>query len=499
MIKKQIIMISVAAFLLLAGILLYVFVISPTVEERSAKTDDVELLPGEEAGTSNRFYMYSHLERKDMASIEVSNGEGTYKMIPDGNGSFCVEGYEWISLDSEKIASLVTTCGATLTKARVTDSADGEKLEEYGLKDPAAYWIVTDNDGKQYKVYVGRALLTGGGYYCRFAGRDSVYVLDTTLADTVLKPVEEFVTPYIIFGISKDDFYTIDDFTIYNKDEKIISIGKIPSKEQINPNALAESVVKYPAPYTPDTETYYGILQGLISFTGDSTYKLGVTEEDLSKCGLDDPDYAVSFEYNGNKYYFLLKDDGEDGYFVISGIYSDIITRISKKNLAYPEYDLLKWLSQYVFRRDITTVTRITVKTGSTDETFNVTHYTGDNGASEISVRSDGGIVLQSESETRSFRQFYGDLLNIAIKDYLPDEAEPGVSMKDYVADPENLTMSVTVETASGERLVYDFYRFSTRRCAISVNGRTDFCGIYDDVKRIASDVEKLQAGEIIE
>ena len=499
MIKKQIIGIIIAAIALVAVIVVYNTVFSPMIEERTAAQDDApELLPGEEAGVANRFYMYSHLDREDMKSIEVENSYGSFRMLPDGNGSFYVDGYRGISLDPTAVSSLVTTCGSTLTKARVTKDASDEKLEEYGLKEPQAYWIVTDKDEKQYKVYVGRALLTGGGYYCRFAGRNSVYVLDTTLGNTVLQPVESFVTPYIIFGLSKNDYFTADDFTVMNKNEKVISVGKIPKEDQVNPNALAESVVKYPAPYVPDTETYYGILQGFTSFTGDSTYKLGTTEEDLKECGLDDPDFAVSFEYGGSHYYFLLKDDGEGEYFVVSGIYPDIITKIAKRNVPYLQYDLLKWLYPYVFRRDIKTISTIAIKTASHNEKFYISHFDeGDYGES-IQVRSDNGLQLMTEDETYQFRQLYGELLNIAIKDYLPDEASEGVPMDEFVKDPENLTMRVEFETLSGEKLVYEYYRYSTRRCAISVNGRFDFCALNDDVKRIENDLEKILAGERI-
>ena len=500
MIKKQIIGALIAALALIAVIVVYITVFSPMIEEKTAVQDDVpETLPGEEIGISNRFYMYSHLDRADMKSIEVVNSEGSYKLLPDGAGSFYVEGYRGVTLDPTEVSSLVTACGSTLTKMRVTKDASDEKLAEYGLKEPQAYWIVTDNDDKQYKVYVGRALLTGGGYYCRFAGRNSVYVLDTTLAEAALKPVESLVTPYIVFGVSKDDYFTADNFTVYNKDEKVISIGKVPTEEQINPDALAESVVKYPAPYVPDTETYYGILQGFSAFTGDSTYKLGATEEDLAECGLDDPDYAVSFEYGGNEYYFLLKDDGEGNYFVISGIYSDIITKIAKRNLQYPEYDLLKWLSPYVFRRDIKTIYTVSIKSSLYDEKFYITHFDeGDRGES-IQVRSDNGLELLTEEETYNFRQLYGDLLKIELKDYLPAEATEGVPMEEFVEDPDNLTMKIELETLAGEKLTYEYYRYSTRRCAISVNGRFDFCALNDDVKRIETDLGKLIAGEKID
>ncbi|KAA5651648.1 DUF4340 domain-containing protein, partial [Pseudomonas aeruginosa] len=56
-----------------------------------------------------------------------------------------------------------------------------EALDEYGLKEPQASWTVQSKSGKAYRVYVGDRLLTGGGYYCMFEGRRSVYVLGTEI------------------------------------------------------------------------------------------------------------------------------------------------------------------------------------------------------------------------------------------------------------------------------------------------------------------------------
>jgi len=443
--------------------------------------------------------MYSHMDREDMASIEVTNESGSFKFIADGNGSFYIEGHQGTALDSTMVSSLVATCGSPLSKTRVMLDASDEKLEEYGLKTPKAHWIITDNDGKQYKVYVGRELLTGGGYYCSFAGRGSVYVLDTSLANTILKPKEAFVTPYIIFGVSQNDYYTIDNFTIYHGKEKFLSIGKVPEDEQSNPEALAEHILTYPAPYSPESEVYLRIYMDFASFTGDETYKLGITEQDLIDCGLDEPSYTVSFDYGGKTYYFMLKEADEDSYFAVSGIYGDIITKISKSNIAYLDYDLIKWVSPYVFRRDIKTISSVSVKSAKYDETFHLVHSVDEEGAPVIQVRSDSGHEFTTPSETMNFRQYYGDLISLAVTDYLPAEAPEGVPMEEFLADPDNLTMTVSCVTTSGEELSFDIYRYSTRRCAIRVGGRFDFCILNDVVELIESDTEKLLAGEKVQ
>ncbi|MBR6918690.1 MAG: DUF4340 domain-containing protein [Clostridia bacterium] len=499
MIRKQIFGIIIASAVLIASVVLYFAVVAPAVRDASFVEETPDLQEGEEIGASNRFYMYSHLDREDMESIEVCNGYGTYKMVKDENGSFYVDGYDGVALDAEKLSSLVTTCGSTLSKTRVTKAASDEKLEEYGLKDPSAYWIVTDKGGKQYKVYVGRALLTGGGYYCAFAGRASVYVLDTTLADTVLAPVETFVTPYIVFGVSQSDYYTVDNFTVYKGKEKFISIGRVAKEDQTNENALTENVLTYPVPYTPEPENFFAILMGYSAFTGDSTYKLGVTAQTLEECGLDDPTYTVSFEYGDMTYYYFLKDDGEGSYYVYSITYPEIVSKIAKNSIKYMDYDLLRWISPYIFRRDITTISSIKVESADFDDTFYLTHLEAvEKDDPILQVGSESGVQITKERDVKSFREFYGDLLAIDIKDTIPDIASSGEDMDSFVANPENLTLHLEIKTLRGQTLTYDFYRYSTRRCAVAVNGRFDFCVLYEQVKQIETDAGKLLRGEVV-
>ncbi|MBQ7669591.1 MAG: DUF4340 domain-containing protein [Clostridia bacterium] len=497
MIKRQKIAIIAAVVALVAVAVLYFALVKPMIDENSAVVEDPpETLPGEDIGTSNRYYMYSHLDRSEMRSIEVTNEYGTYKFIADGEGSFYIDGYRGIEVDGTLLSSLVTTCGSTLSKLRVTADASDEKLEEYGLKNPTAYWILTDNSGKQYKVYVGRKLLTGGGYYCAFAGRNSVYVLDTTLASTILEPIETFVTPYIIYGVSQDDFYTVEDFTIYNGNQRFITVGMVDKNEWSSEDALAEYVLSYPAPYTPDSEKYLSLLLAFSSFTADSTFKLGVEEKDLETYGFTNPDHTVYFRYNGSEYYFLMSDDGEGGYYVLSGIYPDIITRISKENAAFADYDLLSWLSPYFFRRNITTISSIRVQTGKVDETFNLSHFTSEDGTASFQILTDSGRAFTSAFDIKNFRHYYGNLLALGIVDYLPEEASEGVSMESFLADEANRTMRITCVTLNGYKYTFDIYRYSTRRCAVSVNGRFDFCILNDIVSRIESDTEKFLNGE---
>ena len=500
MIKKQRITIILSAVLILITCVIYFAAVKPFIEARSAAEEAPETLEGEALSASNKYYIYSQLTRDQMKSIEVSNESGTYRFVKV-NGDFVIEGHEGIAVDSTMLSSLVVSCGTTLSTTKVMDNAPDEKLEEYGLLEPHAYWIVTDNSGKQYKVYVGRELLTGQGYYCMFAGRKSVYVLDDTLAYTVLSPVEAYVTPYILLGISQDDYYTIDNFSVYRDGAKFITVGLVPTENQTNSEALAEHILTYPAPYAPNTTTLYSLFMRFIAFTGESTYKLGADEESLDGCGLGEPEYMVSFDYKSREYYFLVSPPDDDGYcYVVSNVYSDIITKIPKESLDFLDYGMMDWISSYIFQYYITSVSEISIATDNTNVTFSLSHGYDSNGANALAVKVDGGSAITSTSEINNFRQYYKTLLSIDVQDYLPETVpETGEEISGIVSDDSRRNMVFTVTDLSGEKVTYEFYRYTTRRAAVKVNGNAEFYVPYDIVQKIENDTLRFLNGEEID
>ena len=63
-------------------------------------------------------------------------------------------------------------------------------------------------------------LVTEGGYYVQYEGRDAVYVVSPTIADTVLEPIESLVTPMIVYPMSLNDFFDVKNFEILKYDYK---------------------------------------------------------------------------------------------------------------------------------------------------------------------------------------------------------------------------------------------------------------------------------------
>lgn len=502
--KRQAVLLTVIASLFAVLLTVYFVLIRPmdtgTKESETTKAPETE--NGEALGISNRYFLFTSLQREDIASIEVDNEFGGFTLSSDSDGNFHIQGFESLNVDSEKLASLISVSTYTLAKVKVGSSLSDEKLAEYGLDSPQASWIVTDRSGNRFRVFVGDRLLTGGGYYCMFDGRRSVYVLGNEVADTVLVPTEQYVNPVICAGISQDDYYTVDNFMIYKDGEIMARIRLVPKEEQQNPDALSECIMDYPTAYYPNTSIYYELIYKFMSFSADECVKIGATDSDFEKYGLADPAHAFIFDYKGNNYRIFLSSLTDDGkYYVYSNLFPDVIGSLYADSFKYPEYDLIKWIDPYVFQQYINDIDEISVESGDVSAVFRLTHIpaeaSSDKKNEKISVNANG--IQLSDAASENFRQFYKNLLAISVNDYCTADEYCPLSADELAAlaankDAAYLTFSY--KKLSGESQTLRFYRYSTRHSLVTVDGVGEFYVLTDLVDKIRNDTSRILSGE---
>ena len=198
MIKSQrtkIIAVGVVALIL---IIAYFAVVQPLVNQ---VVDDSEepptLVEGEVLGSNNRILLFEHTEKANIQSIEVHNDSGTWTMYRGDDNEFYLKDHEGAPYSKALLASLVSDAGYTLSMTRVTDNCTDWSV--YGLDEAStpAWYVLTNLQGETHTVYIGDRIPTGAGYYCRYKDRPCVYVLQSSLASTLLVPLESMITPMV--------------------------------------------------------------------------------------------------------------------------------------------------------------------------------------------------------------------------------------------------------------------------------------------------------------
>ena len=484
MIKKQRILIIVLCVFFLALLAVYMFVLRPmTLDNDEDTTPALDTDDGEVRSAGNTVLMFPRIERKDIQSIEVNNSYGSYSFSYHADlDDFLLDGYENLAFDATKFSRLVVSAGYTLVISKVTSNVTEQELTSYGLREedePATYTLTT-RTGSSHTVKIGKKIIAGGGYYAMCDDRTGVYIIGADVEETLLAPVENMVSPMLTAGAGTATYIYIDNFTIYRHGEKFISFRAVPT-EEIDSESLDNALVlcQYPAEYERSIN-YDNTLQTLASYEGDSVVALGLTEENLEEYGLADEPYVIEYEFQGFKFRLVASEPVDGYYYVSTSMFNDIV-KVPAADFEFLQWDLMYWVSTRFFQRTITFVNNIKVESADVNETFRLYHHPNDN--PNLVVIGD---VCGEIDDVANFRNFYKTLLLCDFKDYAPEGTEP---------DENELMLRYTVTTNAGKVTEYAFYRYSTRRCLLTINGSGQFYVLTDSVEKIISDAAKVRVG----
>jgi len=485
--KRQRKMAIILAIIVAAAICAYFFVVVPIVnyvEEVTAET--VELLEGEVLGTNDRILMFDQLERSEIQELEVHNEHGTFGFYYDEKDeSFYVTGYPEAPYDKEKISSLFVSSGYTLSMKRVTTEC--EDWSEYGLadSDKPAWYTITSREGEKHTVYIGDPIPTGAGYYVRYAGRNAVYILDSTLGTTLLQPLENMITPTLALPMNTNDYFTIENFTIMQGEDIKIMITYLDEEEKAKEASMSAYKMLAPASYTVNDSNYSIALEVLTAFQGTSTLAYDPTEEELKEFGLLEPEFVLFYEYQGIEQYIMFSKS-ENGYYAYSLLFN-LVTELEAEKMEWLEWDLIHWVDYPIFMMNINDVKTITVDSETAKRVFDL-----EGEAQELIVteRATG-----FKPDVKNFRQFYKTLLSVDMQDYV------GMTEEEIKAldDKKDLYMTLTIETRAGQKTVYKFYPYSTRRAYYTVNGTGEFYVLRDMATKVITDAEKVMTNTEID
>ncbi len=498
-IKKQKIWMIVFAALFVVLLILYFAVIAPLLKEEEVEKTPLETVAGEAIGPNDRYLMFEHVEKSGIQSIEVHNEYGSYTFYRDASDNFQLKGFEGITYNQELFSSLVVSSGYTLAMMKVMDNATEADFAEYGLDEPVAYWILTTTAGDVHQVNVGDKLVTDGGYYVQYEGRNSIYILSTTLENTILQPAEKLMTPLLTAGMSQNDYFYATNFTIWHGEDLFLRIANVPEDEKVNPDAIVESEMIYPAAYVPNDTLYYQVLYNMLALQGTETVQLGPTDEDLAGYGLAEPAYVVYYEFKDYEFYIFVSEKQSDGtYYATSSLYNyQLVAKVDSSVLNWLEGSLFTWISEYPFQENITNVKTLSLKADGIDVDFGFTHGVTSEGTATLeidaTVREAKEDVPEKihipDADVYNFRQFYKSLLAVELEEYTPLTDEEKAAL---TADESKLILTFSYTKLNGETVEYKFYQYSTRRAFVTINGEGEFYTVIDHINKLASDAEKV-------
>ena len=421
-------------------------------------TEGDEVLGG--TVVSTRVMMFPRITQANTYSITVNNRYGEYeiyrKTIPnsaydaskqDGTKPYTsavtvrTNGVDSAaSYNPELYASLCVSCGYSLTMSKLDLSdpeaprkedgsidyacygleicTDGEGTVDYE-KSPAVYTIRSGGtmaDGSyvaqetEYTVYIGSAIVSGGGYYAKRADWDAVYIVSSDIATTVLQPVEKLVTPLLVYPMTMVTYSMVENFFFASVDEgglsaliasdsneslsgiihPITEFSYISLEERENtiysttPYVIPEgSTTKLMNGYQINSNNVSTVLYSLYSTDFLGCKKLSPALEDFDTYGFNDRIWYLSFNYdpdiaNGGSGTYVTslllisrktydESFGQDVYYVWSMLY-DMIVAVDPYYFSFVEWEQSSWYNSSFFQNNIAFIREIHYEIG--DKTY---------------------------------------------------------------------------------------------------------------------------------
>ncbi|MBQ2999691.1 MAG: hypothetical protein IJD64_04450 [Clostridia bacterium] len=405
-----------------------------------------------------RIMIFPSVSKANILSIEVHNSTGSYTFCRynaitgeiDPKGDFIIESSPTTLYDEDFFSKMYVAAGYTMTLQKVTGPADADgnptppikrdehwnpcthtapcacDYKEYGLAacsrvddkgteyfyEPA-YYILTDVDGNRHKVIVGDMLPDESGYYVQYVDisgktevkRDTVYVMNPDMGETMNAAIEEYVKPTLTYPMTSTTYFDVQDFTVVRLqngatpddenpygEKPVISFSYIDLSERQNTlqaNFPYTFSLNWKG-YTPDVTSIEQSLRSLYEPNYVKVCKLNPTHEDLASYGLYAKDengefvphapYVISFKYDvpeGDgevsgtllQRILLAKDKETGNYYAYTMVYRadnnkllfsyNTVLEISRHSLAFLEWEEADWISKTYINFDVAFVTSI--------------------------------------------------------------------------------------------------------------------------------------------
>ena len=318
---------------------------------------------GEANDDRNNLLIFPKLSKKEISSLEVHNANGSFTFLrydlvndrPDNNGDFVIKSSPLAPYNQELFAELYVNAGYTISRGKINDPIKDKNGEfsEYGLVPETrvdeegnsynyepAYYIIEDMKGNKHKMLIGDMLLSGSGYYVQYVEikgdteikRDAVYILESAIGDTLLQPVELFVTPQVVYQMSMSDYLDVEDFCVFRRDdatdeyEYVVGFTFVPLSER-------QGTIRASRPYVFDHKSFAGFephvdninstLYNFYTTDYEGVCKLNPSNEDFVEYGLGKietvtgsdgkttEEFSFTPKYNISYYYDILDTETE--------------------------------------------------------------------------------------------------------------------------------------------------------------------------------------------
>ena len=341
---------------------------------------------------------------------------------------------------------------------------------DYGFENPT-YQVDFYKEGSSdifLSLYIGGENPAKTGHYATTSQDNAVYyIAGVSEFYHYQKNLTDFVNPESIPAIAKDKEYSDDNFTEGQLVlcDKVIVSGKNLGDTYVIEAQDADNVTtftsyKVTSPTTrPANDDNIGNYVALFSYGVEATgcYSYSVTDEDLKKFGLIDPDFELTVYVDNIKRSFkaTLQSDGNYAVFYEG---NKTIMSVPAGSLTPATYDRSDIFNTLLFIENITNAESLSVESGMEKITFGiVTEYDEESDSNNLTKITVGG----QEITKSNFQNYYQYLVGVKAQSYEEVDTK-GLT-------PE--TVLVLTHTGGKTSTTVKYFKITNTRYQVEVNG----------------------------
>lgn len=279
---------------LFAGLLLLVLLIGGYIAATFYFKEDTE-----EDTEKEEEFTVNTVTQDDIQKIAFTN-EKTSMTFYKKDDTWYFEKDKEFHVNQYKIDAMTQALAEVKSSKEIKKSEVDEK--EFGLDKPTQEITFTMKDGKETTYTLGTLNSVVSKYYFKMSGKDSVYMIDTTMYNSFdyelldIFDMEEYPT------VANQDIYeftlTKGAKTVYFKDHADAAHKKNASEI---PDCKWYTGTKENQLKKADTDKANKIVQSVIGLTNSSCVSYHVTDKEKKKYGLDNPSLILEVNYTEMK------------------------------------------------------------------------------------------------------------------------------------------------------------------------------------------------------
>lgn len=477
----------------------------------NGENSDSSSVTSSESSQENESISILSSQESDIKAIKVTNTYGGFNFTKSSTkGTWNIDELSKVNQDSSMTDSLLSNTANMEAKKLVEE--DVTDFEKYGLDKPQASVKISYADGKDITLDIGTKAPENNCSYVKINGEKKVYMVLNTKLNYYTEPVTEYVSKTLIAQPDDDSWPEYGKETISRKDLDYDIVFENDPKNiegMISEQVMTEPIFSYLNISNSSSATH-----GMWGLTASGCEKILPTEEDFKKYGLDDPLCTVKLK--GDGYNYLLKignpvyaesdsdssdsqsDSSQASSNTITGYYC-YLTGVSGADCIFIiAPDSLPWVTMKpsdVITGLMTTnyiVDTAELKIQCPDKTYD--YKIESNGSSDESETDSGEKVDVTkvtengkELDIDNFKSLYQYVISCPTSEI-------------YFKEPEGEKyMTITIKREDGDSDILEFYKDSSRRYIIKLNGKTSFRIQSTWVDTLLKNADKLQKGEIVD